>query len=92
MDLEKKDGGIRRDDMRLLFGEDPEFTDSINNNKHRLNLIWFVDNIDEVYAELQSKNIKIAAALQTYPYGLKEFAFVDINGYYIRVAENAAEN
>ena len=92
MDLEKKDGGIRRDDMRLLFGEDPEFTDSINNNKYRLNLMWFVDNIDEVYAELQLKNIEIAAALQTYPYGLKEFAFIDINGYYIRVAENAAEN
>ena len=89
---EEKDGGIGRDDMRLLFGEDPEFTDSINNNKHRLNLIWFVDNIDEVYAELLSKNIEIAAALQTYPYGLKEFAFIDINGYYIRVAENAAEN
>jgi len=89
---EEKDGGIRRDDMRLLFGEDPEFTDSINNNKHRLNLIWFVDNIDEVYAELLSKNIEIAAALQTYPYALNEFAFIDINGYYIRVAENAAEN
>ena len=89
---EEKDGGIQRDDMRLLFGEDPEFTDSINNNKHRLNLMWFVDNIDEVYAELLSKNIDITAALQTYPYGLKEFAFIDINGYYIRVAENAAEN
>jgi len=90
--LEEKDGGIRRDDMRLLFGEDPEFTDSINNNKHRLNLMWFVDNIDEVYAELQSKNIEITTALQTYRYGLKEFAFIDINGYYIRVAENADEN
>ena len=89
---EEKDGGIQRDDMRLLFGEDPEFTDSINNNKYRLNLMWFVDNIDEVYAELQLKNVEIVAALQTYPYGLREFAFIDINGYYIRVAENASEN
>jgi len=54
--------------------------------------MWFVDNIDEVYAELQLKNIEITAALQAYPYGLKEFAFIDINGYYIRVAENADES
>ena len=24
------DGGIRRDDMRLLFGEDPDFVNTIN--------------------------------------------------------------
>jgi hypothetical protein len=38
-----KDGGIRRDDMRLLFGEDAEFTTAINNTTHRLPLMWFVD-------------------------------------------------
>jgi uncharacterized glyoxalase superfamily protein PhnB len=89
---EEKDGGIQRDDMRLLFGEDTDFTGAINNDKHRLNLMWFVDNIDEVYAELQGRNIDIAAALQTYPYGLREFAFIDINGYYIRVAEETDRN
>ena len=26
----QKDGGIRRDDMRLLFGEDPDYTALIN--------------------------------------------------------------
>jgi len=83
-----KDGGIGRDDMRLLFGEDVEFTTSINNTTHRLPLMWFVDNIDDVYAELLERNVEMADGLKTHPYGLREFAFIDINGYYIRVAES----
>ncbi len=86
------DGGIRRDDMRLLFAEDPEFVDVINSyKKSRLPLMWFVDNIEEIFSEFQNREIEFADALKTHAYGLKEFAFVDINGYYIRVAESAAE-
>ena len=83
----EKDGGIRRDDMRLLFGEDPDFINTINSEKHRLPLMWFVDNIDEIFSEFQRRNIEIADTLRTHSYGRREFAFVDIKGYYIRVAE-----
>lgn len=86
-----KDGGVRRDDMRLLFAEDPEFTHAINNKANRLPLMWFVDNIDEVYAEFRNRSIKIEEALKQHSYGLREFAFTDINGYYIRVAEGLEE-
>jgi len=82
-----KDGGIRRDDMRLLFAEDENFVNAINNDKHRLPLMWFVENIEEVYAEFKEKQIEITDALRTHQYGLREFAFIDINGYYIRIAE-----
>ena len=82
-----KDGGIRRDDMHLLFGEDPEFKDAVNNMKNRLPLMWFVEDIDGVFSEFQGRGIEIADTLQTHPYGLREFAFIDINGYYIRIAE-----
>ena len=51
----EKDGGIRRDDMRLLFGEDPGYTGIVNNETNRLNLMWFVDNIDEIYSELKER-------------------------------------
>jgi len=85
------DGGIRRDEMQLLFGEDPEFTDTINNQKNRLPLMWFVDNIEDIYSELKERDIEIASALKDHPYGLREFAFIDINGYYIRVAEGIQE-
>ena len=53
------DGGIRRDDMRLFFGEDPQFTALINNGKNRLPLLWFVDNIEAVFAEFKEKDIEI---------------------------------
>jgi uncharacterized glyoxalase superfamily protein PhnB len=86
-----KDGGIRRDDMRLLFGEDPDYTATINNDKNRLNLLWFVESIDEIFAEFKERKIEIVSELKEYPYGMKEFAFVDINGYYIRVAESIDE-
>src|SRR4051794_31397318 len=82
------DGGIRRDDMRLLFGEDPAHTEKINTDSARLNLLWFVDNIEEIYTEYKQKGIAIVSPLTTYPYSLQEFAFVDINGYYIRIAEH----
>ena len=86
-----KDGGIRRDEMRLLFGEDADFTAAINNEKNRLPLMWFVDNIEEIYSEFQERNIEIVSILKNHPYELREFAFIDINGYYIRVAEGTGE-
>ena len=86
------DGGIRRDDMRLLFAEDPEFVDVINSyKKSRLPVMWFVDNVDGIFSEFQKRKIEFADTLKTHAYGLKEFAFVDVNGYYIRVAEAADE-
>lgn len=39
------DGGIRRDNVRMLFAEDPDFTSYINNCRHRLPLMWFVQDI-----------------------------------------------
>src|ERR1700761_4888957 len=86
----KTDGGIRRDDMRMLFGEDAAYTQILNSDKSRLNLLWFVNNIEEVHAEYQARGIEIASPLTSYSYGLREFAFIDINGYYIRVAEGVA--
>lgn len=83
----EKDGGIRRDDMRLLFGEDPEHLAQINSDSRHLPILWFVGNIREVFEEFQTRGVNIVDALREHPYGLTEFAFVDINGYYIRVAE-----
>ena len=73
--------------MLLLFGEDPEYTSMINNQANRLNLMWFVDNIEAIYTEFNERGIEIVSSLKDYPYKLGEFAFIDINGYYIRVAE-----
>lgn len=90
-DGEETDGGIRRDDMLLLFGTDPEHVNAINNDKHRFNLLWFVDSIDAIFEEFSNKNMEMVNSPTDHPYGLREFAFIDINGYYIRVAENIEE-
>jgi hypothetical protein len=37
--------------------------------------------------DLKKGIFEIADDLKTHAYGLREFAFVDINGYYVRVAE-----
>jgi hypothetical protein len=82
-----KDGGIRRDDMRLLFAEDPDLASKINSGKQRFPLIWFVQNIDKIYDEFTKREIHLASPLLTHPYKMREFAFIDLNGYYIRVSE-----
>jgi len=83
----KTDGGIRRDEMRMLFGEDASYARKINSDGAYFNLLWFVDNIDEIYSEFQKRSIEIISPLTVYPYGLREFSFIDINGYCIRIAE-----
>ncbi|MBD0331868.1 MAG: VOC family protein [Chitinophagaceae bacterium] len=50
-----KDGGIRRDDLRLLFGEDPEHVSMLNNENTRFNMLWFVENIEEILSEFKRK-------------------------------------
>ena len=63
----------------------------MNSENKRLPLLWFVDNIEAVFAEFKGKDIEIVDNLQTHPYGLREFAFIDLNGYYIRLAEATEE-
>jgi hypothetical protein len=86
------DGGIRRDELGLLFAQDENFTNDVNNKNHRLPLMWFVDNITDIYNEFKKRNIELVDDLRTHPYGLREFAFIDINGYYVRVAEEQKNN
>ncbi len=53
----ERDGGISRDGLSMLFAEDSSFTKDINNEMHRLPLMWFVDNIDEIYNEFRGKTL-----------------------------------
>jgi uncharacterized glyoxalase superfamily protein PhnB len=82
-----REGGIRRDDLRLLFAEDIDFTNDINNKKHRFPIVWFVEDIAAIFMEFKTRGIELVDDLKTHSYGLREFAFIDINGYYIRIAE-----
>jgi hypothetical protein len=71
-----RDGGIRRGDLTLLFAEDDEFTGDINDKQHRLPLIWFVEDIEQVLSEFRQRNIQLADDLRAQSHGLKEFALL----------------
>ena len=85
------DGGIRRDDMRLVFCEDPEYVKAINNETYHFTFLWFVDNVDEIYEEYKAKNIPILRDIRNEPYGTREFSVADNNGGIIRVSEGIRE-
>lgn len=85
-----KDGGIRRDEMRLLFGENPGYLSSINKESYGFELVWFVDNVDDIYKEYQDKKLNIVSELKDEPWGIREFTIKDINGYFIRISETIA--
>jgi uncharacterized glyoxalase superfamily protein PhnB len=79
------DAGCRRDDMRLLFSQSPEFLARINGSGYSLDICWFVSGVDAVYEELKAKNVKIIDELSDKPWGMREFAIQDINGYNLRI-------
>lgn len=89
---EDSDAGIERDDMHLLFNKNAEFAERINGGGDRgFELMWFVENVDDIHDEYKEKGIEITGELKDEPWGVREFAFKDINGYYVRVAEGIEE-
>jgi catechol 2,3-dioxygenase-like lactoylglutathione lyase family enzyme len=81
------DGGIQRDEMRLLFGQNTDYVRMINNAQRRFELVWFVDNVDEIYNEFKVKKKLMTSEIKNEPWGIREFTFQDINGYLIRISE-----
>jgi hypothetical protein len=82
------DGGIRRDSMRLIFKQDPDYVSVLNNQTYRFVLIWFVENVDEIYKEFkEERKITIVSDIENKPWGIREFSIYDINGYLIRISE-----
>lgn len=86
------DGGLRRDDMRVIFCQDPEYIREINNNTYSFVLFWFVDNVDEIYREFKERGIPIESDIENKPWAIREFTIRDINGYTIRVSEGITSN
>ena len=78
------DGGCRRDEMRLLFGK----TSGPFKPLKDISLILFVSNVDEVYEEVKQRGLQIIKEIQTYDYGMREFAILDCNGYMLRFSES----
>ncbi|HJP62734.1 MAG TPA: VOC family protein [Mucilaginibacter sp.] len=86
------DGGLHRDDLRVLFAEDPAYAKLINTDQRRFVILWFVDNVDEIYREFKvERKIEIVQDIESKHYGIREFSIIDNNGYLIRIAEGIEE-
>ncbi len=74
--------------MRLMFSEEPAYSNSVNNQDFKYFLMWFVDDLEDVFTEFKNRNIDFQYGIEVKPWGLREFGIRDPNGYLIRVAEN----
>ncbi len=82
------DGGISRNELALLFNKHPTHVDRINTEEKRFELVWFVFSVDDIYDEFKANGVEIVKEPQDEPWGQREFSFIDINGYLIRVSQS----
>ncbi|MFK7762531.1 MAG: VOC family protein [Roseobacter sp.] len=53
------------------------------------NWLYFdIDDLDEMYRRSKDAGVKITRAPETYPWGMREFNAVDLNGYNIRFGQH----
>ncbi len=77
-----RDGGCTRNELKMFFLQN----EALAQQCIGLGLMLYVTDIDAIYEEWMKKGIPIASALHNYEYGIREFAIVDCNGYYLRIA------
>jgi uncharacterized glyoxalase superfamily protein PhnB len=68
----------RRDDAGVHFTKG-EVPDRIRGQASDIYL--FVSDIDDVFGELKERGANVVMDLETWPYGMREFAVEDLNGY-----------
>ena len=50
----------------------------------------YVSGVDEVHAAIAAKGVPTVVALQTYPWGTRDFVIEDVDGHRIAIGERAA--
>lgn len=78
------DAGISRDNMKLLFGKNPDMVKHMQG----FEVMMFVEGIDAIYREHCFKGVTIVSEIEDKPWGVREYTIRDINGYHLRIAEN----
>ncbi len=81
------DAGIGRDGLNLLFVKNEQYVEILNTPERRFELCLFVSNVDEIYRELQQRNVEIISDLKNEAWNVREFSIIDCNGYVLRIGE-----
>lgn len=83
-------GILNRDGIRLMLAEAPAGHEDVPHWKvvHQLwNAYFWVENIDALFAELQTSGAKIDYSLHDKPYGVREFGIQDLDEHDIAFGE-----
>jgi uncharacterized glyoxalase superfamily protein PhnB len=90
-------------EIRLLMGEPPVYATTargeaaihfskaeqpVQRSSTVGDIYVFVSDVDGLYEELTAHDVKVVAELETYPYGMREFAIEDLNGYRLCFGES----
>jgi GNAT superfamily N-acetyltransferase len=68
--------------VTMMFNLQPELAARVKGHQH-----WVkVDDADELYQLHKSRNAKIIDDIEDRPWGVREYAVEDLNGYYLRFA------
>ena len=54
----------------------------------RIGLYFDVNDLDTIYARAKESDVQITRAPETYPWGMREFNAVDLNGYNLRFGQH----
>ena len=81
------EAGIGRDGLNLLFVQNTDFVDAINNANHRMEICLFVSNVDEIYKQIKLNGVEVLSELRNEPWMVREFSILDCNGYVLRIGE-----
>lgn len=84
---EDTDAGCGRNELFMLFNLNPELLQAIQSAAAPFEIIWIVEQVDVIYKEYTQKELAIISEPENKPWGMREFAIKDINGYTIRIAE-----
>ena len=84
---EDTDAGCGRNELFMPFNLNPTLLDAMLAASAPLEIIWIVEQVDDIYAEYTQKDLTLLSELENKPWGMREFTIKDINGYSIRIAE-----
>lgn len=84
---EDTDAGCGRNELFMPFNLNPTLLDAMLAASAPLEIIWIVEQVDDIYVEYTQKDLTLLSELENKPWGMREFTIKDINGYAIRIAE-----
>ena len=80
-------GGCCRGRVSVMFCEQPEIARAVTGHMH----MFFLEGVDALHAEHVARGAQVVKPLQDEPWGVREYALLDLNGYHLRFGEFRVE-